>query len=145
MRERAGRMPVRDYNIRSITKRPLEATPGCGPTGFLALDAMGGRLTATPENTVAQRLPAVEVGHVAIGGGRNGNLGPMDDDRRVPEAGDRRAHPRGGRRTHDAKKPWYMRRRLWLATASLVYVGWRKMRGLTKGRDAKQRSRGEAA
>jgi hypothetical protein len=41
---------------------------------------------------------------------------------------DRRARSRGGRRAHDAKKPWYMRRRLWLAAASLVFVGWRRVR-----------------
>ena len=56
----------------------------------------------------------------------------MNKDRRSPEARDRRAHSRGGRRQQDAKKPWYMRRRLWLAAASLLYVGWRRMRTLAR-------------
>jgi hypothetical protein len=63
----------------------------------------------------------------------------MDQDRRSPENHDRRAHPRGGRRDHDARKPWYMRRRLWLAAASLLYVGWRRMRTLGR-RDGGQSS-----
>lgn len=53
----------------------------------------------------------------------------MSEDRRT-DAPDRRAHSRNGRRKGDAKKPWYMRRRLWLATASLLYVGWRRVRSL---------------
>jgi len=57
----------------------------------------------------------------------------MSADRRSPENRDRRANPRGGRRKQDAKKPWYMRRRLWLAAATLLYAGWRQMRRLTKG------------
>jgi hypothetical protein len=56
----------------------------------------------------------------------------MSENRRSSEARDRRAHPRGGRRRQDAKKPWYMRRRLWLAAASLLYVGWRRMRKLAR-------------
>jgi hypothetical protein len=52
----------------------------------------------------------------------------MADDRRCDECRDRRANPRGGRRDGDRKKPWYMRRRLWLAGASLMYVGWRRLR-----------------
>jgi hypothetical protein len=58
----------------------------------------------------------------------------MDSNRRS-ENRDRRAHPRGGRRENDSKKPWYMRRRLWLATASLLYVGWRRMRSLGRRLD----------
>jgi hypothetical protein len=50
------------------------------------------------------------------------------EDRRTDHT-DRRARTRGGRRTDDAKKPWYLRRRLWLAAASLMYVGWRRMVG----------------
>ena len=65
------------------------------------------------------------------------------ENRRSPQALDRRARPRGGRRDHDEKKPWYMRRRLWLATASLLYVGWRRMRSL--GRNAKNSRNGLAA
>jgi hypothetical protein len=52
------------------------------------------------------------------------------DDRRRDERRDRRANPRGGRRNGDGGKPWYMRRRLWLAAASLLYVGWRRVRTL---------------
>ncbi|MGH9349219.1 MAG: hypothetical protein ACRD26_18345 [Vicinamibacterales bacterium] len=52
----------------------------------------------------------------------------MSEDRRTPELPDRRARPRSGRRQQDGKKPWYLRRRLWLAAASLVFVGWRRMR-----------------
>ena len=63
---------------------------------------------------------------------RGGKLGSMNEDRRSPEARDRRAHPRGGRREHDREKPWYMRRRLWLAAASLLYVGWRRMKRLAR-------------
>jgi hypothetical protein len=56
----------------------------------------------------------------------------MTEDRRT-ERRDRRANPRSGRRTGDQRKPWYMRRRLWLATASLLYMGWRRLkRGLAK-------------
>jgi hypothetical protein len=51
----------------------------------------------------------------------------MAEDRRHPGQ-DRRANPRGGRREDDAKKPWYLRRRWWLAAASLVFVGWRRVK-----------------
>jgi hypothetical protein len=51
----------------------------------------------------------------------------MADNRRHPGQ-DRRANPRGGRREDDAKKPWYVRRRWWLAAASLVFVGWRRVK-----------------
>jgi hypothetical protein len=53
----------------------------------------------------------------------------MEQDRRAPVRTDRRAHPRAGRRDHDARRPWYMRRRAWLAIASLVYVGWHRVVG----------------
>jgi hypothetical protein len=52
----------------------------------------------------------------------------MADERRGTGARDRRANPRGGRREDDAKKPWYMRRKWWLAAASLAFVGWRRIR-----------------
>jgi hypothetical protein len=51
----------------------------------------------------------------------------MVDNRRPPEQRDRRAVPRGGRRDGDQKKPWYFRRRVWLAVASVVFVGWRRV------------------
>jgi len=51
-------------------------------------------------------------------------------DRRQRVQQDRRARPRGGRRDGDAKKPWYMRRRLWLAAASVAYIGWRRLQKL---------------
>jgi hypothetical protein len=54
----------------------------------------------------------------------------MQANRRLGAQADRRARPRGGRREFDARKPWYMRRRLWLATASLGYVTWRRLRTL---------------
>jgi hypothetical protein len=58
----------------------------------------------------------------------------MEDKRRTYPGRDRRAVPRGGRREDDHnKKPWYMRRRLWLAAASLMYVGWRRVRTLGRG------------
>jgi hypothetical protein len=43
---------------------------------------------------------------------------------------DRRAIARGGRRDGDQTKPWYVRRPFLLATASLVFVGWRRLRAL---------------
>jgi hypothetical protein len=64
-----------------------------------------------------------------------GILGRMNPDRRTIATRDRRAHPRGGRRDNDQGKPWYMRRRLWLAAASLLYVGWRRVRALGHARD----------
>lgn len=66
----------------------------------------------------------------------------MNENRRSTEGQDRRARPRGGRRQEDLKKPWYMRRRLWLAAASLLYVGWRRMRRLARD---ESRSSGVAA
>jgi hypothetical protein len=59
----------------------------------------------------------------------------MSEDRRSREIHDRRANPRGGRRKQDLRKPWYMRRRLWLAAVSLLYVGWRRMRRLAHRHD----------
>jgi hypothetical protein len=42
---------------------------------------------------------------------------------------DRRAARRGGRRAYDNRqKPWCMRRRLWLATASFTYFWWKRLR-----------------
>ena len=64
--------------------------------------------------------------------GLGGKLQFMTEERRNTEHNDRRAHSRGGRRPYDQKKPWYMRRRLWLATASILFVGWRKLRGLVR-------------
>jgi hypothetical protein len=64
----------------------------------------------------------------------------MNANRRSSESSDRRANPRGGRREKDTKKPWYMRRRLWLAAASLLYVGWRRMRKLAPGGDSTRAS-----
>jgi hypothetical protein len=54
----------------------------------------------------------------------------MGQERRNSTLRDRRANSRSGRRDNDGKKPWYMRRRLWLAAASLVFVGWRRVRTL---------------
>jgi hypothetical protein len=56
---------------------------------------------------------------------------PPTDERRREARVDRRVRPRGGRREDDSKKPWYLRRRLWLALASVMYVGWRRVRGRT--------------
>ena len=52
----------------------------------------------------------------------------MTDDKRMLEQIDRRARPRGGRRDSDQPRPWYMRRRLWLAAASMMFVGWKRVR-----------------
>jgi hypothetical protein len=52
----------------------------------------------------------------------------MGDDKRMKAFTDRRARPRGGRRDSDSQKPWYMRRRLWLAAASMIFVGWKRVR-----------------
>lgn len=68
----------------------------------------------------------------------------MNENRRSSGTHDRRAHPRGGRRADDSKKPWYMRRRLWLATASLLYVVWQRMRSFGRRRES-TRSSGLAA
>jgi hypothetical protein len=48
-------------------------------------------------------------------------------NRRSSDRLDRRAVPRGGRRDNDQKKPWYMRRRLWLAAASVMFVAWKRV------------------
>ena len=65
---------------------------------------------------------------------RGGKLASMvEEDRRGGDRRDRRAHPRGGRRDGDQRKPWYMRRRLWLAAASVMFVGWRRVRTLGRG------------
>jgi hypothetical protein len=61
------------------------------------------------------------------------------EDRRHRMQDDRRARRRGGRRESDAKKPWYMRRRVWLAAASVAYVGWRRLRRLGRSNDASKR------
>ena len=60
---------------------------------------------------------------------RSGNLKDMADNRRDTGRRDRRAVLRGGRRDGDHSKPWYLRRRLWLAVASLMFVGWRRVTG----------------
>jgi len=54
---------------------------------------------------------------------------PEIDDRRTDARADRRARTRGGRRTLEAGQPWWMRRPLWLAFASVMYVGWRRIVG----------------
>jgi hypothetical protein len=59
----------------------------------------------------------------------------MEQERRRSTLQDRRANPRSGRREADGQKPWYMRRRLWLAAASVIYVGWRKLRALGRATD----------
>lgn len=61
----------------------------------------------------------------------------MADERRSTGRRDRRANPRGGRRDNDQGKPWYMRRRLWLAAASVAYVGWRRLLRLGRERGAR--------
>jgi hypothetical protein len=53
-------------------------------------------------------------------------------DHRQHDADDRRANRRGGRRETDHGRPWYVRHRLWLATASLLFVGWRRVKSMTK-------------
>ena len=55
----------------------------------------------------------------------------MSESKRATERSDRRARSRGGRREGDPlQKPWYMRRRLWLTAASLMFVGWKRIRGI---------------
>jgi len=54
---------------------------------------------------------------------------PERDDRRATVRVDRRARTRSGRRAGEAKQPWWMRRRLWLAFVSVIYVGWRRVSG----------------
>jgi len=59
-----------------------------------------------------------------------GKLDRMSDtvaDRRADVRHDRRAVPRGGRRVADSGRPWYLRRRWWLAIVSVAYVGWRRV------------------
>jgi hypothetical protein len=73
-----------------------------------------------------QGLP-VEFSNFAPAKVRSGNLGDMVDNRRDAQRRDRRAVLRGGRRGGEYKKPWYRRRRLWLAAASLLFVGWRRV------------------
>jgi hypothetical protein len=51
----------------------------------------------------------------------------VEEERRNPDGVDRRARPRGGRRDADHAKPWYLRRRLWLAVASIAFVGWKRV------------------
>jgi hypothetical protein len=50
-----------------------------------------------------------------------------DDDKRIRASSDRRARPRGGRRDGDSK-PWYQRHALWVAAASMIFVGWKRVR-----------------
>jgi hypothetical protein len=58
----------------------------------------------------------------------------MADDRRQIVRRDRRAISRGGRRDNEhTNKPWYMRRRVWLAVASVVFVNWRRVRSIAAG------------
>ena len=56
----------------------------------------------------------------------------MDDNKRKTVRSDRRAKSRSGRREDDARQPWYMRRRLWLAAASIVFVGWKRIRQIVR-------------
>jgi hypothetical protein len=56
----------------------------------------------------------------------------MDDNKRSTVRSDRRAKSRSGRREDDSPQPWYMRRRLWLAAASMAYVGWRRIRRIVR-------------
>jgi hypothetical protein len=52
------------------------------------------------------------------------------DRRRSPSSDDRRAVRRGGRREGDTKKKvWYRKQTVWLTAVSLLYIGWRKLRG----------------
>ncbi len=52
----------------------------------------------------------------------------MVDNKRNTVRSDRRAKSRSGRREDDSPQPWYMRRPLWLTAASIVFVGWRRIR-----------------
>jgi hypothetical protein len=56
----------------------------------------------------------------------------MDDDTRNTVRSDRRAKSRSGRREDDSPRPWYMRRRLWLTAASMVFVGWKRIRRIVR-------------
>ena len=62
----------------------------------------------------------------------------MGDDARITERSDRRAKSRGGRREDDPQKPWYVRQRFWLATVSLVFVGWKRIRHVRSSRRSKR-------
>ena len=66
----------------------------------------------------------------------------MDENKRATERSDRRAKTRGGRRDNDMK-PWYMRRRLWVAAASLMFVGWKRIRRI--GQSSSRTNRNIAA
>jgi hypothetical protein len=55
------------------------------------------------------------------------------DERRALTA-ERRAHARGGRRAFDQPKPWYLRRRLWLAVASIGFVAWKRVKRVGRPR-----------
>jgi hypothetical protein len=54
------------------------------------------------------------------------------DDNRSPVRSDRRANSRSGRRADDSPQPWYLRRRLWLAAASMLFVGWKRVRRIVR-------------
>jgi hypothetical protein len=56
----------------------------------------------------------------------------MDDNKRNTVRSDRRAKSRSGRREDDSPQPWYMRRRLWLTAASMVFVGWKRIRRIVR-------------
>jgi hypothetical protein len=53
----------------------------------------------------------------------------VEPERRAPQRPDRRAARRGGRRRTDPRKPWWQRKRLWLATGSFLFFWWRRLRG----------------
>lgn len=100
-------------------------TANCGARGAWDEDQTARRADSEgmqPPVIRKLRLPADDSAEAG------GKLRLMVDDRRGVETHDRRANPRGGRRNGDQKKPWYMRRRLWLAGASLIFVGWRRLR-----------------
>jgi hypothetical protein len=59
---------------------------------------------------------------------RDGKLPCMSDDKQIRALPDRRARPRGGRRDTDSAKPWYRRHGWWLAAASMMFVGWKRVR-----------------
>jgi hypothetical protein len=54
----------------------------------------------------------------------------MGDDKRIKVFPDRRARPRGGRRGSDSQRPWYLRNGVLLAAASMIFVGWKRVRRL---------------
>ena len=81
----------------------------------------------------------------ALNRARDDKLEIMTENRRSDNR-DRRRKPRGGRRPYDNRsKPWYMRRRLWLAAASLLYVGWQRMRNTLRRKSTDADSSGVAA